>query len=128
MDQNMVDLKYSGFERLTIGKFLNETYQVFYYELDLMLNYGFSKCQDVDFTLTYKNEYNLTIAATSEYVQGDSIWCYYLPEKSKEYQEFVHSIAHLRAVDPIEINPNVNSIKLNLFYHIKTAVTKGEGI
>jgi hypothetical protein len=56
MDQNMVDLKYSGFERLTIGKFLNETYQVFYYELDLMLNYGFSKCSDVDFTLTYKNQ------------------------------------------------------------------------
>jgi hypothetical protein len=123
MDQNMVDLKYSGFERLTIGKFLNETYQVFYYELDLFLSYGFTKCSDVDFTLTYKNEYNFTFPATSESVNGYSIWCYYLPERSKEYQEFVQSIAHLRAVDPIEINPNLNSIKLNLFYQIKTALT-----
>ena len=51
-----------------------------------------------------------------------------MPQRSIEYQEFLQSIAHLKVVDPIEINPNVDSIKLNLFYHIKTAVTKGEGI
>ena len=51
-----------------------------------------------------------------------------MPKESKEYQKFIQSIGHLKAVDPIEINPNINSIKLNLFYHIKTAVTKGEGI
>ena len=81
----MVDLKYSGFEHLTIGKFLNETYQVFYYELDLVLSNSFTKCSDVDFTLTYKYEYNFTFPATSEDVKDYSIWCYYLPEKSKEY-------------------------------------------
>ena len=64
----MVDLKYSGFEHLTLGKFLNETFQVFYYELDLVLSYGFTNCSDVDFTLTYKEEYNFTFAATSEAV------------------------------------------------------------
>ena len=89
MDQNMVDLKYSGFEHLTIGEFLNETYQVFYYELDLVLSYGFKNCSQVEFTLTYKHEYNFTFPATSEEVNDYSIWCYYMPQKSKEYQEFV---------------------------------------
>lgn len=124
----MVDLKYSGFEHLTIGEFLNETYEVFYYELDLVLSHGFKNCSEVEFRLTYKHEYNFTFAATSKELNDYSIWCYYMPQRSKEYQEFLQTIAHLKVIDPIEINPNVDSIKLNLFYHIKTAVTKGEGI
>jgi len=49
MDQNLVDLKYSGFEGVSLGDFLKNTFTVFYFEVDLDIENGFKSCNDVEF-------------------------------------------------------------------------------
>ena len=122
MDQNLVDLKYSGFEEVTIGEFFGETYQVFYYELDLDKDLGYKSCDDVELVLTYQFQQNFTFTASSSTDFTSVIWCYYVPKESPEYQAFIDTISHLKAIETIDINRNVDSIKLNLFYEVQTKI------
>ena len=130
MDQNVVDLKYSGFEEVTIGEFFNETFQVFYYEIDLLKEAGYTSCDEVEFTLSYKNLYNYTFKADMD-DREYTLWCTYMPKNIQSYQDYIKSISHLKAIDSINVNPNINSIKLNLCFLIETKKLKtkqGEGI
>ena len=53
LDQNYIDLKNSGFEEFTIGDFMRDTMQVNYFEIILLKEYGYSKCNEVEFNVSY---------------------------------------------------------------------------
>ena len=68
LDQNYVDLKYSGFEDFTIGDFMRDTFQVNYFEIVLLQENGFKTCNEVEFNVTYDNLYNFTFEPTDSQI------------------------------------------------------------
>lgn len=86
MDQSLVDLKHSGFEEVTIGDFLKNTFKITRFEIVLEIDTGFSSCNDVEFNVSYKNSVNMTFESTSNYSYPNFAFaCYFLPGENKEY-------------------------------------------
>jgi hypothetical protein len=71
LDQNLVDLKYSGFEGESLGDFLTQSFTVFYFELDLEFKDGFKSCNDIEFQISYKNKFNYTFPAHEYYAPSN---------------------------------------------------------
>lgn len=93
MTQGLEDLKYSGFEDITIGQFLQDTFRLRIIEIAAYTEYGLNSCNDIEVTVAFKNLSYFTFDSTSSFNHGNfSFECHYTPEASASFQQFLKSV------------------------------------